>query len=1092
MSNMSPESKKIVPHTEKRGEPFPMSDMQQAYWIGRDASVSGGGTAMQGYLEILCPCLDVPRFERALERLLARHDMLRAVVTEDGLQKVLSLPLRWPVKIENLSSLSSSEQAARLDSIAREMGETVSDLAVWPQSEIRYSLLNAAGRGHLHMRFDQWAIDGRSFQIVLLELFKIYENPNVELPETDITFQDYIYALEDHRSTPGYAKSMEFWTARLRDLPPAPVLPAPEERRVASTGQTVSRSVGRLSREDTLALQSRCGLYGLSLSSLIAAVYGETLALWSGSENFTLNVPHFNRNFAWHPDINQLVGEFASFVLIEYDNHGTNIVAKALDWQAQLWSSMEHGDVSGMRLLRELSKARGAADFEAMPVVFTMMPARKSGDNEWEELLKQFGELVRVHGSTPQVKQDCIVSVYDGELLVYWDSRLEAFPEGMSESMFEAFLEALRELALRKDVWAAKSVVKIPARQSAIREVLYQEEVLPEHTVLDLFLDRVRQSGKNTAVIDVDDVKTYAELGAAAARLAEAIPVCNSAPEGGMPGSVALLMKKSWKAVATALAAMASGRPYMPLDPGNSPERLELMLAAGGAEIVVADPEYLYLLPAEKYVVIDIESHNLTMSPERDLASYPGSSLNSSAYVMLTSGTTGPPKAVWVGHRGLLNTTLYSNAKFNVGETDRFFVATALHHDLSVYDLFGALTTGAALVLPKGGTPDALAWMEQVQKHTVTIWNSVPAFQRLLMEEARTCGVTLPIRLHVLGGDWVPLDAKKLTESVCPGSRVYTIGGPTETTIWNIMYEFTSVPPGWKTVPYGKPIPNNRYYLFNEKMEETPDWVIGEMYCSGVGVCLAVSSSDEKTSFVKHPVTGERLYRTGDVGRYRAEGLIEIQGRKDFQINIGGYRFNPAEVEKELAKTPEVERAILVSVSGPAGGIVLGAYIVPAREGDVDLERLTVSLHEYFPFQMVPHLWRIGADLPLTANGKVDRKALAALVAENSRSIGEASGAAKADENPATELDHFVVGLWGEVLETEVPGMNANFFHLGGDSLKALRILTRISARLHVKSGLPEFFARPTPAGQVMTILGAVAEAQRMHKRPKPVGLGDK
>ena len=389
-------------------KPFPLSDMQQAYWIGRDKDIGGGGVAMQSYVEIDCPALDVARLQRALDTLVSRHPMLRAVVLEDGRQQVLPLPRRLSVREENLQHLDAEAREQRLNDIAVEMIATVSDLSVWPQSEVRFSRLSPSGVGRLHFRFDQWAIDGRSFQIIFEELGTLYASPQTALPPLRITFRDYLTALEQSKNGVEYFESERYWKDRLKSLPPPPPLPRRSSPASPATPDMVTRRADILTEKETLALKSICAEMGLSHASALGAAYGEVLALWSGTRRFTLNTPRFNRELSWHPDINNIIGEFATFTLLEFDDaQGVSFRDKAAKFQEETWTSLRHGQVSGMSLLRELARIKGSAESASMPVVFTAMPDGASDGADLDEHIHAMGILHRLYGSTPQVHASC-------------------------------------------------------------------------------------------------------------------------------------------------------------------------------------------------------------------------------------------------------------------------------------------------------------------------------------------------------------------------------------------------------------------------------------------------------------------------------------------------------------------------------------------------------------------------------------------------------------------------------------------------------------------------------------------------------------
>jgi amino acid adenylation domain-containing protein len=1074
----APRSNLLSPKPEDAHRPFPLSDMQQAYWIGRSGDIQGGGVAMQSYLEIDCPGLDQDRLQNALNALVVRHPMLRAVASPDGMQQVLPPPQCFPLHLDRLESLSPDGQREALEATAQRMCRTVSDLETWPQSEVRFSQLekmpDGLRRGLLHFRWDMWAMDGRSFQILFEDLVALYLDPEAKLPTLPVTFRDYILDLRSAEETPAFREILRHWQERLPKLPPAPAFPLPPEDG-DHPEQGIKRYEAVLSEQETAAIKETCARQGISLTALLAAVYGEVIAYWSNSESFTLNIPRFNRPLDRHPSFDHVIGEFATFTLAEVNSaEGADIVEKAKNMQRSLWSSLEHGLISGVRLLRELARQRGTLEAEIMPVVFTAMPDPRSGNDGLEKILSAFGPVRRTHGSTPQTKLDCQYSVFMNRLHLYWDGRVNSFPPGMTDEMFAEYIRILRLLGADPEAWSRPNLLRLPEEQAARRAGRNNRPLaLPEGTVWELILEKAEADPQAPALIAPDHCLNYAETLSlarlAAGRIRRAL---DSRPAKGRETAmapIALALRRGWRAIIGLLGAHLAGHPYLPLDPDCPPPRMEAQLKTGGALLLLAEGDLLSVAQKAGIPAISIDA---ALEAEEggggpDSVAVPHSALpasDSAAYVMLTSGTTGRPKAVVVGHRGLLNAVLYSNERFGLEPDDRLVGVTALHHDLSLYDIFGALTSGAALVLlPSDGVLRPEVWLKTILSHRVSFWNSVPAFLDELLRLAEEKRSALPIRTFVCGGDWVSPALPVRARAASPGCAFYSVGGPTETTIWNIMYDAATRPDGWTSVPYGAPIPNNAYHLLDKRMREVPDWVSGEMYCSGLGVCLDIISDAPQAPFSAHPETGQRLYRTGDVGRYHDDGLIEILGRTDFQLNIGGYRLDPAEIENALAINPLVRVSVVLPVPSP-GGEVLGVCIETAT-GDIPLEEAKMELGEWLqdrlPLFMLPKIWHFVSELPLTANGKIDRKSLLTQAASLA-GLPDESGGSSGGRVPATPLEHLLADLWGEVLDLKIADVTQNFFHLGGDSLKAMRILTRLKERLPFSVPLSLFFTAPT------------------------------
>ncbi|MFR9677008.1 amino acid adenylation domain-containing protein, partial [Streptomyces sp. TR06-5] len=349
------------------------------------------------------------------------------------------------------------------------------------------------------------------------------------------------------------------------------------------------------------------------------------------------------------------------------------------------------------------------------------------------------------------------------------------------------------------------------------------------------------------------------------------------------------------------------------------------------------------------------------------------------AYVIYTSGSTGVPKGVAVSHGAALNTCVDVVERFGVGPGDAVLGLSSLSFDLSVFDVFGVLGAGGRLVLPRAGSSrDPGHWLELVREHRVTVWNSVPALMAMLVEHAAGGGEGLPLRVVLLSGDWIPVDLPGRVRGLAGGARVVSLGGATEAGIWSIAYPVDEVDPGWDSIPYGRPLRNQRFHVWNERWQECPVHVPGELFIAGAGLAEGYWRDEERTaaSFVRHPVTGERLYRTGDLGRWLPSGEIEFLGREDFQVKVGGFRIELGEIEAAVAECPGVA-AVVAAAPGERHHRRLAGYVVPAAGAGEDLlDRVRERAEDRLPSYMVPATWTVLDHLPLSANGKIDRNAL--------------------------------------------------------------------------------------------------------------------
>ncbi|HKI01152.1 MAG TPA: non-ribosomal peptide synthetase, partial [Thermoanaerobaculia bacterium] len=534
---------------------------------------------------------------------------------------------------------------------------------------------------------------------------------------------------------------------------------------------------------------------------------------------------------------------------------------------------------------------------------------------------------------------------------------------------------------------------------------------------------------------------------------------------------VAIVMEKGWEQAAAALAVLEAGAAYLPIDPGLPAERLTYLLANGGVRIALTQPALAASL-AWPAGVQRIEVAAVVNGPAGRPAAIERSD-EDLAYVIFTSGSTGLPKGVMIDHRGALNTVVDVNSRFGVGASDRVFAISALNFDLSVYDLFGPLAAGGAIAVPEAeALREPARWSELADAAGVTIWNSVPALVEMWVDHLESRGERLPasLRLIMMSGDWIPVSLPDRIRRLGASVEVISMGGATEASIWSILYPIGEVDPSWPSIPYGRPMVNQTFHVLDDALAPRPAWVAGDLYIGGIGVAKGYWGDEERTraAFVVHPETGERLYRTGDIGRYLPSGDIEFLGREDAQVKIQGFRIELGEIEAALATHPAVRTAVAAAIGPRRGPRRLVAYVVPAvQEGDLGLPVAALREHlaAKLPSYMVPTTIVALDALPLTANGKVDRAALP---------DPEAVAAPLELVPPRDEVEAALAELYTELLGVERVSVRDGFFDLGGHSMVAVRLLGRVRSALGVELPLASLLA----GGSVEALAAAVRAAR--------------
>lgn len=1053
----------IVPEPSAWHEPFPLTSIQLAYWIGRSGAYALGNISSHCYFELEEAGLDIERVNRAWQRLVDRHDMLRAVILPDGQQqRILAAVPFYTIEVCDLREENDENVAAALAAVKAEMSHQVLSTEQWPLFAIKASRFGE-DRVRLHVSFDNIMLDGWSIFYLLSEWANIYKYPELSLPTVTLSFRDYAVALEKLKTTELYKKSAAYWLGRLGTLPPAPDLP------LALNPESISqprfrRLQAKLACETWERLKSKAKKLGVTSSSVLLSLYAEVLCRWCKKPQFTINVTLFNK-LPLHSEINNVIGDFTSLVLLEVDSTaGRTFSERCLNIQKRLTDDVSCAYFDGVEVQRELAKKmQGWHPYVTMPVVFTStLGVRQPEQAEW------LGEMVYSITQTPQVWLDHQVQEQAGALLFNWDFVEGLFPQGLVEDMFQSYCSLLQSLATTEPVWqeAIPNLAPVPGLASRL-QANQTDEPVGEETLISLFEQQAAVHSNDKAVLASRRDLTYDELLKRSFAVAGMLSQMNVA----RTSLVAIVMEKGWEQIAAALGILKCGAAYVPVDAANPPDRIRELLKDGHIDVVLTQswlcekplwPENTKLLAVDQLAAVEPAGQVplQQVSPE-DLA-----------YVIYTSGSTGFPKGVMIPHQGAVNTILAINKRFSIGAGDRVLALSNMSFDLSVYDVFGMLAAGAAIVMPETEKlKEPAHWLELIEQEHITVWNTVPAFMQMLLDylagtEVRAAKLH-SLRLVLLSGDWIPLNMPDTIKHYFKNAQVVSLGGATEASIWSNLYPIDQVEPAWKSIPYGKPLANQRYYVFNEFLQDCPVWVPGKLYIGGLGVAKGYLNAAEKTreKFILHPYTRERLYDTGDFGRYWPDGNIEFLGREDSQVKIRGYRIELAEVEAALKACNNVKDAIVVTAHKPPVLVAAVMADKPCASQNLTAE-ITAALTHKLPGYCIPAQILMLESIPLSDNGKVDRKAVQNIVKSKKPAT------IKMAEKPQDELERSIAAVWSEVLEITEIARNDDFFLLGGDSLKAVRISGQLQTRRisPVRISLKTLFEASTIAALAETI----------------------
>lgn len=1021
----------IKPAPDLRYEPFPLTDMQHAFWVGRSGVLDLGNVANHGYYEIECHGLDLERLNEALPKLIDRHDMLRAIVLPDGQQQVLKQVPTYQMEVLDLRTQEKEVVISEIEAIRYRLSHQVLPADQWPLFEFRATRLNGE-KTRLHISYDLQVFDAWSLFRLFDEWFQLYQNPDAILPPLEITFRDYVLVEQALEDTELYRRSQEYWLSRLDSLPPAPDLPLAKNPKELKKHQS-KRYESRLESAECQQLKQRGSQAGLTPSGILLAAFAEIITLWSKNPQFTINLALFNR-LPLHPQVNDLLGDFTSVTLLAVDNSVVESFRdRAIRLQKQLWQDLEHRYFSGVRVTRELGRRKGTAP-SAIPVVFTSTLGLGSLGQE-TSTFSHFGEMVYGISQASQAWMDVQVWEEKDELTFNWDVVEELFPEGLIADMFEAYCCFLKQLATSESAWIETNRQLLPPRQLAQRNAINSTDApISDDLLHSLFAAQVRDRGNEVAVISSERTLTYQELFERSNQVGHKLRSLGATPNK----LVAVVMEKGWEQIVAVVGILASGSAYVPIDPGLPQERREYLLKNSEVDIVLTQSWLNEQISwPEGVVSLCLDNQELTDESKEPIE--PVQTPDDLAYLIYTSGSTGVPKGVMINHRGAVNTIIDINRRFGVNSTDCVLALSSLSFDLSVYDIFGTLAAVGTIVIPKASCDREPAhWTQLIVQHNITIWNSVPALMQMMVDyAANNPQVLVNLRLVLLSGDWLPLTLPTQIKDLVEGVQVISLGGATEASIWSILYPIKAVDRAWKSIPYGFPMPSQRFYVLNESLEPCPVWVPGQLYIGGIGLAMGYWREEAKTaiSFITHPQTIERLYRTGDLGRYLPDGNIEFLGREDFQVKIGGYRIELGEIETILVQHPAVRKAI-VSVAGKQlSDKRIVAYVIPHEA--ISSDELRRFLRDRLPEYMMPSAFIYLEGLPLSANGKVDRRALPTTDVV----LQELEVAYIAPQN---DIEQTIATVWQTVLNLEKVGVNSNFFEIGGNSLLITQVYSKL------------------------------------------------
>jgi len=1075
---------KSIDEKARAVQTLPLTDGQKELWILAQMGEDASRAYNVNFTLRLRGSLDLSAMRKAVRGVIDRHDALRISFSLEGDYQQVHDSLEVDVPLVDFSHIDSHDRERKArESIAQQAQETF-DLTHGPL--VRAQIARLEEQHHLLiLTIHHLVTDGWSNSILLREIVSLYtaecEAAPRRLPDP-MQFSEYVQLQSRHQEGSKSASDEEYWQNQFSDS--APILELPYDRSRPPL-QTYSGGQERIEIEPSLCsgLKSMSARHGCTLFMAMLAGFKLLLHRLSGQDDIVVGISSAGQSLL---DNQYLVGYCVNLLPLRSRVAGS---LKFKDYLASvksvLLSGYEHQNHPFGKVVRKLNLPRDPSRSPLVTVIFNLDQAGPFTVSQSESRQKFSGLAIDVEiGPSISTKFEIdwnITESAGGGLILDCTYNTDLFDAQTIRRWMQHFETLLKAIAANPE----QRLSELPILTEVERQWLVDWNTTgadyPKNSCIhQLFESQAARAPEAVAAVFKYEQLSYGELNAKANQLAHYLQGLGVGPDA----RVGICVERSLEMVIGILAVLKAGGAYVPLDPQYPNERLEFMLEDAQVQALLTQGQFIDRFRDQRLRVVRLDEdwQEIDRESRENLSTAPAA--ENLAYVIYTSGSTGKPKGVMITHRGLVNYLSWCTKAYKVEEGRGAVVHSSIGFDLTVTSLFPPLLAGKSIVLMGEGEGVEELSRVMLSDDPFSLLKITPVHLELLSQHLNEQEAGSLANALIIGGEMLLGESLRFWRAHAPRTRLINEYGPTETVVGCCVYEVDKDISGG--VPIGRPIANTQLYLLDKHMNQVPGGVIGELYIGGAGLARGYLNRPELTAerFIPDPFAqgpGSRLYKTGDVGRYLPDGHMDFLGRNDHQVKVRGHRIELGEVESVLREYEGVTEGVVTVRESEIGEKLLAAYIVAPQEQACSVSDLQRFMREKLPEYMVPSAFMIIDALPLTHNGKVDMKALPPLV--GSRREPEREYVA-----PLTPAEKLLANIWAQVLRLDRVGIHDNFFGLGGDSIRALQIISRAKkAGLRLTS--KQIFQSPTIAELAATAEagGAVRPAQEVVTGPAPL-----